>query len=161
MKKAYFDDSDIQETTKHYTRSLVFFSLSLALLILFPTLVFLFQTRESKFYFILFGSILTVISLFFVFFSAFVYVKPYHQYLRFYKESKQKEKQRLVAVLDEISSNVAYRHGCYFRSLSFLASGKRVFFYVKEESTDDFEIGKTYRLLVSQRIVFEMEETEE
>ena len=157
MEKAYYDQQSLLETKKHFHRALVFFVIALVLLLAIPVATIFIQTRETKFYFILFGSILTVFDFIAVLFINFVYIRPYRAFLRFLKESENRNKEKLNGVLLEISDSPSTYLCNEFFALYFLVDAKRVRLYVLSEQRGDFETGKSYALTASQGIVLSME----
>ena len=160
MERAYYDQENYIQTKKHFHRALVFFVIALVLLFAIPIAAFFLQNRQTKYYFILFGSILTVIDFIAVLFISFVYIRPYAAFLKFLKEAENRGKQELSGVLQEISDSSSTYISNEFHALYFLIGEKRMRFYVMPDQIKDFALGKTYRFLTYQGVILAQEEAQ-
>ncbi len=160
MKKVYYDQQEYNQTKLHFRSALVFFFVALALLILIPLVTVFVQTRQTKFFFVVIGSILTIADFIAVLFIAFLYIRPYRALLKFLKDLDVHSQQEIAGVLQEISETTNVYLCNEFYALYFVSGGTRVRLYALESQLEDFEIGGRYRLTISQQIILSKEDIE-
>ena len=159
MERGYFLEEEYRDSRKRFTLWLSLFLSSILLLGLTVLFVFLFQTRETKFFFILFGSILSVIFLFFAFFIGFVLLRPYAGLMKLFKDLKVRPKKEGAMTFLYAEKEVATYYSNAFYQAFFEANGKKAHVYLLEEQLPLFEEGKTYALTRCLDVVLSAEET--
>ncbi len=153
MEHRYFGEEERRDTRKRFALWLSLFLLSLTLLGLTILFVFLFQTRETKFFFILFGSILSVIFLFFAFFIGFILLRPYAGLMKMFKDLDARPTRDGVWVFLRVNNQAeTYYQNAFFPAF-FEAEGRKIRLYLLEEQLPLFEEGKAYDLSIGMDLV--------